>query len=250
MGLLYYSAFVANGIDILCESSDEAETVLKELNSQGLVTNTARNPLLQFYDMPLRSLISEKFPLCICHRLWQVDKPKDYKTVCFVANWKPNGIGITLWPKLYFKDVRWLYAEVIDLTRVNSYVYKDIPLNSIYSDITDAERYHDSDNKFAKDVRFSNKQLEVIRHGIECGIDVSVYANPEIPAKIMQDILCYLKSSRYFTVRYRESIYVDAVKEWYKFAKSKDEALDIFKREMNGRYFMILDINASIAIQD
>lgn len=68
-----------------------------------------------------------------------------------------------------------------------------------YNELTDKERYYSSDdsilNEYAKDVRFSDNQLEVIRHGIENGLDVSVYANPEIPVAIMQVLFRHLKSS-------------------------------------------------------
>lgn len=62
-----------------------------------------------------------------------------------------------------------------------------------YNPDTDTERYYDPDGVYSKDVKFSNAQLCAIRYGLENGIDVSVYANPEVPAHIMRAVMEYMR---------------------------------------------------------
>lgn len=40
--------------------------------------------------------------------------------------------------------------------------------------------------KLYSDIRFDSKQMQLIRKGLENGVDVSTWAKPEIPATLMQ----------------------------------------------------------------
>lgn len=100
-----------------------------------------------------------------------------------------------------------------------------------YSELTDTERFYaDSQpgmKQYCDDHRFSNDQLVQIRYGIESGVDVTVYANPDIPSRVMAVILDYLKKSHLYTVRYNDS--GDDILTVTCTAKSKQEAVDMFR---------------------
>lgn len=49
---------------------------------------------------------------------------------------------------------------------------------------------------YCEDIRYSESQLEYIRYGIENGIDVSTYANPNIPEDEMRKLLGELLASK------------------------------------------------------
>lgn len=121
--------------------------------------------------------------------------------------------------------------------------------NIHYNDITDTERYYIFNGskgelrKLAKDVRFSNAQLEIIRYGIECGIDYKIYANPEIPEDIMNAIFNCLNHIRNFSVRYLDNDKVICF-AYYK-THTKAEALDKFYEEYPDRKDYVLDIRES-----
>ena len=76
----------------------------------------------------------------------------------------------------------------------------------IYSMETDAERIYAKDEsamqKYANDVRFSNAQLAQMRMGLESGVDISVYVNPDIPSWLMKDIRFHLQRPHNYEVRY------------------------------------------------
>ncbi len=106
-----------------------------------------------------------------------------------------------------------------------------------YSDVTDTERYYicgghnEKLRKYANDVRFSNAQLTLIRYGIENGIDVTIYANPDIPEECMKQIFYALKKPRRFVVRYWQD---NTVCVSYHTTDTKLEALyEFFKRFPN-----------------
>lgn len=85
----------------------------------------------------------------------------------------------------------------------------------------------DSIYPYCVDVRYSNAQLEVISDGIEVGVDVTVYANPDIPASTMRQILgSLMKCTHEFTLSYLDG---DERKSHRIFARTKKGALDTFK---------------------
>lgn len=112
---------------------------------------------------------------------------------------------------------------------------------NIYSQDTDTQRYHGSNEKemkkYCDDVRYSEIQLEIIRYGLECGFDVSIYANPEIPAEIMQEIFFYLKSEHSFIVRYLNTAGEKDASTVL--ASSKTEALKKFWQQTNNIKYIL-----------
>lgn len=64
----------------------------------------------------------------------------------------------------------------------------------------DTQRYYGMSDlrlrHYCEDTRYSEAQLEYIRYGVENGIDVSTYANPNIPADEMRKLLGGLLASR------------------------------------------------------
>lgn len=119
-----------------------------------------------------------------------------------------------------------------------------------YNPKTDTERYYVKDTpklkEFADDVRYSNRQLEYIRFGLEAGIDVTPYANPDIPADIMRNLYHRLTQSRTFKVRYLND--ADEVVTRPIEANTKTSALAIFSRDKDPS--RILDIREAISIED
>ncbi len=66
----------------------------------------------------------------------------------------------------------------------------DIPKDAKFDACFDYERYHffgtdTTLGKYCRDMRFSNNQLEVIRYGVEIGIDPALYAKPSMSVKEM-----------------------------------------------------------------
>lgn len=111
-----------------------------------------------------------------------------------------------------------------------------------YNEVTDTERFYVHDGsvlkKYAEDVRFSNAQLQVIRHGLENGLDVSIYANPDIPASVMQMIFTHLKNRvNHYIVRYQEG---DEIVAYPVICRLKQDALDTFS--MGHKAKQIIDI--------
>lgn len=103
-----------------------------------------------------------------------------------------------------------------------------------YSEVTDTERYYAGEGspikKYADNVLFSNAQLEVIRYGLECGLDVSVYANPDIPVNIMTALFNHIKIySNEYIVRYRGETDTE-VCVYEITCRNKSEALALFAR--------------------
>lgn len=116
-----------------------------------------------------------------------------------------------------------------------------------YSDISDTERFYGSEDeelgKYCADHRFSNDQLEIIRHGIESGIDVSIYANPDIPVDIMQQLFLSLKGGHAFFVRFVEKGKNQSIQLWSSNRTYKQEVLDDFNEKMNKESkFEVIDI--------
>lgn len=106
-----------------------------------------------------------------------------------------------------------------------------------YSDVTDKERFYGESQegmkKYCSDVRFSDRQLEVIRHGVQAGVDVSAYAHPDIPPSIMMTILIHMRERKMFHIRYTrdggETVSVSAY-----VGSTKQEALDKFGKDYKG----------------
>lgn len=69
-----------------------------------------------------------------------------------------------------------------------------------YTESESPQRYYglqdDTLKPYCEDMRYSEEQLEFIRYGIENGVDVSIYANPDIPADDMRKIFGELIAKR------------------------------------------------------
>ena len=106
-----------------------------------------------------------------------------------------------------------------------------------YSEVTDTERFYGCEQegmkKYCSDPRFSNNQLEVIRYGIESGVDVTPYAHPDIRPNTMMTILMQLRERKRYHIRYTrdggDTISVSAY-----FGSTKQEAINSFSADYAG----------------
>ncbi len=99
-----------------------------------------------------------------------------------------------------------------------------------YNIDTDTERYNDPDSTYANDPRFSNNQLEEIRYGIENGMDVTVYANPDIPPDIMRSIRRRLQGNHKYAVRFTKDDGL-TICNYFCICHTKSSALHKFQTE-------------------
>ena len=83
---------------------------------------------------------------------------------------------------------------------------------------------------YCKDYKYSDMQLQIIKRGIEAGIDVTPYAHPDIPARIMGTILEHLSESHRYVVRYRGSDNITILEDVVT-ANSKAKAFDEFHKK-------------------
>lgn len=69
-----------------------------------------------------------------------------------------------------------------------------------YSRSKETERYYGMQDpamrSYCEDPRYSEAQLVIIRYGIENDIDVSEYADPDIPANDMREIWSRLRQDK------------------------------------------------------
>lgn len=117
-----------------------------------------------------------------------------------------------------------------------------------YNEATDTERYRAVGDtgmeKYANNILFSNAQLYIIRCGLDCGLDVSIYAHPEIPVNAMMQIFKYLKNSdKKFVVRYRGEA-ENEVLVYHVTCGSKNEALNRFAKQHS--VGLVIDIRDEI----
>lgn len=116
-----------------------------------------------------------------------------------------------------------------------------------YKEISDPERYHGKNDplmsKYIYDIRYSNAQLEVIRHGLESGVDVSVYANPDIPVRVMKTLLRRLKSKdNVFAIRYHKDGVEDALIHYAKCSTKQDAMNEFAEHHSVSTILDIMDI--------
>ncbi len=100
-----------------------------------------------------------------------------------------------------------------------------------------------TNNSYSENVLFSNKQLEIIRCGEEAGLDVSIYANPDIPSALMEKICWYLRSKHTYVVRYTTDNGESILYKTYVTSR-KQEALDSFN-SLHLENVRVIDVSLS-----